>query len=313
MLEEVLVPSSHEVRVTRVTSNITGGEDERLASLALGPAALEGLGVVVDLEEDVRGVNPARGAVLLAITGVGGVGGVLLVVGQAGGGVVARGEVHVETERRVETIAGDLGETDTSALVVGVNHAKLGAVRADGVRGGVVVGARAGELDGVDGALGRVELIATVARRGGTGHGVANDHLEAGGEGLDVVVGGLEEVVDVGVVDVDILQVARLGVVEVDGRVPVVAEVTLDQSVTAVGLEQLLTGGAEAKVAATQDVVDVGGDLARLNNGIGTGSNNALAGEAQDSESSAVLGGGGSASHGHNSGGGGGKLHLEMC
>lgn len=133
VLEEILVPTGHEVSVGTVSGNITVGEDEGLSSLVLGPAALVGLSVKVDLEEDVRGVNPARRAVLLAVTSIGGELHVVLVVGEAGGGVVARGEVEVHTERRVHAIASNIGETNTSALVVGVDHTSLGAVRADGV------------------------------------------------------------------------------------------------------------------------------------------------------------------------------------
>lgn len=298
MLEDILIPSSHEIGVATVASNITVGEDKRLGALVLVPSTLEGLGVHVGLEEDVRGVNPASRAVLLAIAGIGGEGSVVLVVGQASGGVVARGEVDVQTERRVQAVTGDIGETRSSALVVGINHASLGAVGADGVGGRVVRGTRAGELDRVDGALGRVKLRATATSRADSGHGIARDHLQASGEGLDVVVGGLEEVVDVGVVDVDRLKETSLGVVEVQGRVPVVGEVTLDQSSTAVGLEQVLAGGGEAKVAATEDVVDVSRGTAGLNNGIGTSGDQALVGESQNSKGAAVLGGNGSASHG---------------
>lgn len=133
VLEEILVPTGHEVSVGTVSGNITVGEDKGLSSLVLGPAALVGLSVKVDLEEDVRGVNPARRAVLLAVTSIGGELHVVLVVGEAGGGVVARGEVKVHTERRVHAITSNIGETNTSALVVGVDHTSLGAVRADGV------------------------------------------------------------------------------------------------------------------------------------------------------------------------------------
>lgn len=298
VLEDILVPGSHEIGVAAVAGNITVGEDERLGALVLVPSALEGLGVHVGLEEDVRSVDPASRAVLLAIAGVGGEGSVVLVVGQAGGRVVAGGEVDVQAERRVQAIAGNVRETRSSALVVGINHTGLGAVGADGIGGRVVGGARAGELDRVEGALGGVELRATAASRGDTGHGIARDHLQARGEGLDVVVGGLEEVVDVGVVDVDRLQEAGLGVVEVQGRVPVVGEVTLDQRSAAVGLEQVLAGGGEAKVAAAEDVVDVSRGTAGLDNGISTSGDQALVGESQNSKGSAVLGSHGSASHG---------------
>lgn len=308
VLEQVLVPTGHEVGVAAVASHVASGEDEGLGALVFGPAALVGLGVVVDLEEDVRSVNPALGAVLLAVAGVGGEGHVLLVVGEAGGGVVARGEVDVETERRVHAVAGDVGEANTGALVVGVDHAGLGAVGADGVRGRVVAGSRAGELDLVDGALGRVELVAASRGRSAL-HGIAGQHLQAGREGLDLVVGGLEEVVDVGVVDVDVLKVARLGVVEVERRVPVVAVVALDQGGTAVGLDEVLAGGGQAEGAAAQDVVDVRRGDAGVDDGVSTGGDQALVGESQDSKGSAVLGGG-NASHGRN-GRGGGELHLE--
>lgn len=271
VLEDILIPGSHEIGVATVASNVTVGEDERLGALVGGPAAGEGLGVHVGLEEDVRGVNPASRAVSLAIASIGGEGSVVLVVCQACGGVVAGGEVDVQTERRVQAVAVDIGETSSSALVVGVNHASLGTVGSGGIGGRVVGGSRAGELDRLDRALGGVQLRATAASGSNTGHGIARDHLKTSGEGLDVVVGGLEEVVDVGVVDVDRLQQTSLGVVEVQSRVPVVGEVALDQSGTAVGLEQVLAGGGEAKVAASEHVVDVSRGTAGLDNGISTG------------------------------------------
>lgn len=298
VLEDILIPGSHEIGVATEASNITVGEDKRLGALVRGPAAGKGLGVHVGLEEDVRSVNPASRAVGLAIASIGGEGSVGLVVGQASGGVVAGGEVDVKTERRVQAVAVDIGETSSSALVVGINHASLGTVRSGGIGGRVVGGSRAGELDGLDGTLGGVQLRATAASRGDTGHGIARDHLQTRGEGLDVVVGGLEEVVDVGVVDVDRLQQTGLGVVEIQSRVPVVGEVTLDQSGTAVGLEQVLAGGGEAKVAASENVVDVSRGTAGLDNGISTSGDQALVGETKNSESSAVLGSHGSASQG---------------
>lgn len=98
---------------------------------------------------------------------------------------------------------------------------------------------------------------------------------------------------------------------EVEGRVPVVGVVTLDESSTAVGLDEVGTGGGEAEVAATQDVVDVSRGNTGVDNGISTSGDQALVGESQNSESSAVLGGGGNASHGGNGRGGGGELHIE--
>lgn len=302
VLEDIFIPGSHEIGVATEASDITVGEDERLGALVRGPAARKGLGVHVGLVEDVRSVNPASRAVRLAIAGIGGEGSVGLVAGQAGGGVVARGEVDVQAERRVQAVAVDIRETRSSALVVGINHASRGTVGAGGIGGRAVGGTRAGELDRVERALGGVQLRATATGRGETGHGIARDHLQASREGLDVVVGGLEEVVDVGVVNVDRLEEAGLGVVEVQRRVPVVGEVTLDQRSTAVGLEQLLAGGREAKVAATENVVDVSRGTAGLDNGISTSGDQALVGESQNSKGSAVLGSHGSANHGGSAG-----------
>lgn len=97
---------------------------------------------------------------------------------------------------------------------------------------------------------------------------------------------------------------------EVEGRVPVVGVVTLDESSRAVGLDEVRTGGGEAEVAATQDVVDVSRGNTGVDNGISTSGDQALVGESQDSEGSAVLGGD-NASHGGNGRGGSGELHIE--
>ena len=157
MLEEGLVPGGHEVGVQAVAGSVTIGKDKGLLSFALLPAAIEGGRIPVGFEEQVRNVDPALGAVGLAVV-VLGPGHVVLVVGQASLGVVAGGEVNVGTERRGKAITSDIRKANAFAFVVGILHTGLVTLGVDGPAGVVVVFTRARPLDAVDGALGRVQV-----------------------------------------------------------------------------------------------------------------------------------------------------------
>lgn len=123
LLQGALVPAGYEVGVEGVASHITVGEDEWLLALTGGPEGAEEEGIPVDLEEEMRSVGPARGAVgasrsLNALARredhVGFVG------LETGGRVVTRGEVNIGTHGRGITIAALVRETNTCARVRGV-------------------------------------------------------------------------------------------------------------------------------------------------------------------------------------------------
>lgn len=127
MLEKLGVPTSQEISMQRVSSRVTIGKDERLSALAFLPAALELGGVPVEFVEEVRRMDPSLGAVLLSVVFCG-ESHVVLVVLQTSLGVVARWEVNVSSEGRCVTVASDVGETNTFALVHGILHASHHAV-----------------------------------------------------------------------------------------------------------------------------------------------------------------------------------------
>ena len=141
-----------------------------------------------------------------------------------------------------------------------------------------------------------------------TGSGITGKHLQAQGEGLDVIVGGLEKVVHVGVEEFDGLEVARLGVLEVERGEPVVGVIALDLRRAAIGVFEILASRAETEGASTENVVNVGRDLAGGDDGISTGNGELLIGKVQNSKGTLVLGGGGDAQKGRQ-GGSGGEFH----
>jgi len=293
VLEELLVPASQEVGVRGEAGGITVGKDEGLLANAGGPATIEERSVPVDLEEQVRNVDPALRAVNLAIIALG-VGHVVLVVGQASLGVVARWEVNVGTQGGGVAIAAHVGETNTLALVDGVAHTRHGAVRVGRPGGGVVVVAITGAspLDGLDGALGRIQVRGR-GLWGSSLHGITSDNLQASGEGLDLIIGSLEEVVGIDVKDLDGLKGVGLLVVEVHTGEPVVGVVALDLSVGALGVDGILAGGAGAEGTASHNGVNVRRRLARGDDGIHTTGGEPLVGETEDGEGALVLGGDG--------------------
>lgn len=192
LLQHALVPAGDEVAVAGVAGPVAVGKDEGLRAGVLSPPVLEQGSVPVDLVEDVRDVNPALGAVLLAVTSVGREGHVGLVVLEARFRVVAGGEVQVHAEGGGVAVALGEGEAHAGTLVVRVLDAGLGAVGSGGPARGVEVAARARPLEGVDLALGRVEVLGTVTVRRVSGGGISAEHLQADGEGHNLVVGGLE-------------------------------------------------------------------------------------------------------------------------
>lgn len=109
---------------------------------------------------------------------------------------------------------------------------------------------------------------------------------------IDEEIGKLYlQVVGVEVVELNVLELSRLGIMEVETGKPVGTVVTLDHGVTALGLQEVLSSGARAETASTHDVVNVRGSLPREENRIHATSGKLLVGEAQDSESALILGG----------------------
>lgn len=193
MLELLLVPARDEVAVGREAGGVAVGEDER-AGLAIEilEARGEGVSIPVGLEEHVRDVDPSGRAVELAAINGSGEAHVVPEVGQAGRGVVARGEVDVDAHGRGVAVAVLEGETRARALVVRVLDTGRGAIGASGPARRVEVTARAGDLDRLDRAFGRVQLSGSGRRGSSPQLSVAADNLQTEGKGLDVVVGGIE-------------------------------------------------------------------------------------------------------------------------
>jgi hypothetical protein len=128
MLEEVFVPTGHEVGMAAVSGNVAIGKDEGLLALTLSPAASKFVGAPVSLVEKVRNVNPTLGAVEITVI-VLGVGHVVLEVGEASLGVVTRGEVDISSEGRVFAITSSIREPDTLTLVDRITYTSHLAIR----------------------------------------------------------------------------------------------------------------------------------------------------------------------------------------
>ena len=116
---------TYKVSVKRVASVVTVREDKGLLALALGPPVHEQGRVPVDLEEQVRDVDEARGAVCLPCAGANTrrPGHIAPKVGQTNGWVVAGWQVDVGPQGRGVAITVHVGKAGTGGLVVGVLHA----------------------------------------------------------------------------------------------------------------------------------------------------------------------------------------------
>lgn len=101
---------------------------------------------------------------------------------------------------------------------------------------------------------------------------------------------GNPQVVNVHVEELDLLKETGLGVLEVQGREPVGAQVGPGHGSGAAGLAQGLASRIEAEVAGSHDGVDVRRGTARGNNGVGTASRQgASAIVTQDGEGPFIL------------------------
>ena len=112
----------------------------------------------------MRGVDPTFGTVLAASgTGVGGgwVRGVLRVIGNVDGRVVAGWEMYVVAEAGADGVTSAVGETHAGSSVRWVDGSSF---TVGGVKGCAFVGARAGELDWLDGRL-AVDSVKNRGRR----------------------------------------------------------------------------------------------------------------------------------------------------
>lgn len=195
LLKGLLIPAGNKVTVDGEASSITVGKDEGalLANKVL-EAIDQSVSVPVGLIEDVRGVNPPLGAVLLAVAGIGGEGHVVLVVVHTSLGVVARREVDIGSHGRGISITVGKGESPTLAILVGLDTSR-GTIRVLGPAWWVEVGARASDGSGSDGSLGGImvlTLAVSSARRRSPQRGITAHHLQTQRESLDLIVGGLE-------------------------------------------------------------------------------------------------------------------------
>ena len=201
-----------------VASRVAAREDERLIALALRPHVHVEGSVPIHLVEQVGCVDVSLRTVLLATSGASAAwpDHIVLIVVKAGSRVVARRKVDVGTKGGRISIAVHVREANASPLVGWVLDAH--AVEAVGVcwiGRYVVIGAGAGPLDGLRYAIVRV-CDGRAARRGWCARfGVSDDHAVAWLEGDDIVVGCLEEVVDIHVEDWNINEAAVRRVLKV--------------------------------------------------------------------------------------------------
>lgn len=309
LLKSLLVPARDEIAVDGITSRVTVGPDEgALLSNEVLETGEQLVGVPVDLIEEVRDVDPALGAVDLAISSVGGERHVVLVVPEAGSRVVARWEVKVHAHGGGISVAVVEGEADTRALIGRVTNTSHRTVGAFGPAGRVEVAARAGDLRGLDGALGWVEVLAASTWRDGPLVGVSTENLKTEGESLEIVIGGLEEVVDVHVKEVDLLKVTIHGVLEEEGWHPVGTHISLGFRGGATTIDKVLTSRVETEPARAHDGVKMPRGDTGVDDRVSTaGSEGTSSIMAKDGKGSLVLGGsnGGDQSRQH-----GGEKHF---
>jgi hypothetical protein len=300
VLEEVLVPAGHEVGVRAVASGITVGENEGVLGSAAGavPLVRKFGGVPVDLEEHVGNVGVALGAVVVAFIVDSWPVHVVLVVIQAGLGIVARRKVKVGTEGRGVPIAVMAGETNTDAQVGLVANAGRQTIRTFRPVKRVVIFARAGEVDVVNWVAVMNEVLGGASLRRRALERVSNKHRETKREGLKLIQSLVKEVVNVHVEDFDAREVARVGVLEVKGWEPVVAEVALNVGVGALGVDEVLALGVDAEATSSHNGMDVAGGLTRVDDGVHAAGDEALVGEAHDGKGTFLVEGEGRASEG---------------
>lgn len=98
------------------------------------------------------------------------------------------------------------------------------------------------------------------------------------------------QVVDIGVEQFNVLKHTSLGVLEVQGRDPVVAVIAVDLGIGALGLHEILTSSRNTEVAASKNVVNMGADGVGVDDGISTGDGELLVVEVEDGKGAFVLG-----------------------
>jgi hypothetical protein len=180
---------------------------------------------------------------------------------------------------KVDTVPAR-GEEDLSTHTIG---AVLGRETVGGTGAATVI--ETNEADSLRG-----EVVGVVALEG-----VTSKHTETLGEGLELVVVGTRtlEIVDSHTA-IDTSTIARLLdvlersvlVLVVERRGPVVWEILLDGAWGAARRTSIGVIHVEGKAVTTRDGVDMAGDLARGNNGVGTlGDNTTRAGHTEESSS----------------------------
>lgn len=120
--------------------------------------------------------------------------------------------------------------------------------------------------------------------------------------------GGYLQVVDIGVEQLDVFKHTSLGVLEVQGRDPVVAVITVDLGIGALGLHEILTSSRNTEVAASKDVVNMSASGAGVDDRISTSNGELLVVEVEDGKGAFVLGSNGCTRESRK-GSGGSELH----
>lgn len=158
--------------------------------------------------------------------------------------------------------------------------------------------ASASPLDRADGSLRRVEVAGGTASRRRSCARITDDHTETQRECLDIIVGGLEEIVHLGIEELYVLKLARFRVSEVERGEPVVAVVALDLCRGTSRFCEILASSVDTEGVTAQDMVQMDRRAAWVYNGVCTADGECLAGKVEDSKGALVLGGGGGARKG---------------
>ncbi len=170
-------------------------EYKGLSALALCPHVCEQWGVPVDFVEDVRGMDPAFGAVGLAAGGAGTAWPchVVLVVVETGCRVIAGWEMDVGTKRRCISVAVLIREAGTCTCIVGIDDPRaVHAVRVHWVRWWVVGCAWACELDWLWNTVIGVGDGRTTTSWWGAKLDITDEHAMTWLECNDVIIRGLK-------------------------------------------------------------------------------------------------------------------------
>lgn len=161
--------------------------------------------------------------------------------------------MNVKTHGRRIPVTVSVRETNASARILRILDADtVETIRVGGPARRFAGVQRTSDLDRLDWTLSWVEDAFTASARRRAEEWIARRHTEASRESFDVIVGGLEEIVDIHIEHVDTREPSAIGMLEVQARNPVVAKIVLDQRVcTRSGGRDVVVHGHSKGVASS--------------------------------------------------------------